>query len=135
MEFKPNIYPIMYWALAYGVLAGLLLFVVYLLSNFITVIWFPVFLTGVVFGGFRNWRKQKNEWGTNQGVPPQSKPVMQEFREAVSDITVASREMIAEQQAEDAQAAAQEQEFTQDEEPPQQQPPVQPPAPPAPPIQ
>lgn len=97
MEFKPNIYPVMYWALAYGVLAGVLLFIVYLLSNFITIIWFPVFLAGVIFGGFRNYRKQREDWGRSQGQAPQAKPMMQELREAVVDIAAASQEMIAEQ--------------------------------------
>lgn len=98
MEFKPNIYPVMYWGLAYGVAAGVILTVIYFLSNFITVIWFPVFLAGLIFGGFRSWRKQKEEWEKGQGMAPQAKPVMQEFREAVADIAVASQEMMTEEQ-------------------------------------
>ncbi|MBI1833920.1 MAG: hypothetical protein HYR90_03775 [Candidatus Andersenbacteria bacterium] len=125
-DFKPNIYPVMYWALAYGALAGVLLFVVFLLSQYITVIWFPVFLVGLIFGGFRNYRTQKRAFEQGQGLPLQSKPVMQEFREAISDITTASQEMMAEQSAED-QAAAQ----TNVEQPPA---PPLPPTPPQPPL-
>jgi len=126
----------MYWALAYGVIAGVILFVVYLLSNYITLIWFPVFLAGVIYGGFRNYKKQRNEWTRSQGVAPQTKPVMQEFREAVADIAVASQEMMAESRQ---QEAAEQEEATsapeQPIEPQEPQPPIEtPPTPPAPPV-
>lgn len=104
-EFKPNIYPIIYWALAYGVIAGFLLFLVYILSRYITLVWFPVFLVGLVWGGYRNYKKQKKIWSTQAGVPLAAKPPMQEFREAISDVTDAAREMVAEQRAEDAAIA------------------------------
>ena len=52
-QFKPNVYPIMYWALVYGVLAGVVLFIVFLLSRYITIIWFPVFVVGLLLVGFR----------------------------------------------------------------------------------
>lgn len=137
MEFKPNIYPIMYWALAYGVLAGVLLFVVFMLSRFITVIWFPVFLAGLIWGGFRNYRKQRSDFERSQGQAPQARPVMQEFREAVADIAVAGQEMMAEQAAEDA-AQQQPEAETSPEQPiapdQNQQPPAAPPTPPTPPA-
>lgn len=107
-EFKPNIYPIIYWALAYGVIAGFLLFLIYLLSRYITVVWFPVFLVGLVWGAYRNYQKQKRVWSQASGVPLTPKSPMQEFREAVNDVVDASRDMVAEQRAEDAVIAARE---------------------------
>jgi len=104
--FKPNIYPILYWALAYGVIAGLLLFLLLLLSRFITLVWFPVFLVGLVWGGYRNYQKQKRIWSTQSGVPLTPKSPIEEFREAVSDVVDASREMVADHRAEDAEIAA-----------------------------
>lgn len=103
-EFKPNIYPIIYWALAYGAIAGFLLFLMYLLARYVTIIWFPVFLVGLIWGGFRNYQKQKKMWATTAGVPLTPKTPVQEFREAVSDVTDAAREMVAQQHAEDAAA-------------------------------
>lgn len=136
MAFKPNIYPIMYWALAYGVLAGVILFVVFMLSRFITVIWFPVFLAGLIWGGFRNYRKQRGEFERSQGQAPHAKPVMQEFREAVADIAVAGQEMMAEQVEQDAVADQQYQPESapQQPTPPEQTPPPTPPTPPPPPT-
>lgn len=104
-EFKPNIYPIIYWALAYGVIAGFLLFLVYILSRYITLVWFPVFLLGLVWGGYRNYQRQKKMWSTQSGVPLTPKSPVQEFKEAVSDVTQAAREMVAQQRAEDAEIA------------------------------
>lgn len=104
-QFKPNIYPIIYWALAYGVIAGFLLFLVFLLSRFITIVWFPVFLVGLIWGGYRNYLKQKKIWSTQAGVPITPKSPVQEFKEAVSDVTAAAREMVAQQRAEDAAIA------------------------------
>lgn len=107
-EFKPNIYPVIYWALAYGVIAGFLLFLIYLLSRYITVVWFPVFLVGLVWGGLRNYRKQKRVWSQQSGVPITPKSPMEEFREAVSDVVDASRDMVAQQRAEDEAIAVEE---------------------------
>ncbi|HLD26127.1 MAG TPA: hypothetical protein VJC05_03745 [Candidatus Andersenbacteria bacterium] len=90
-EFKPNIYPIMYWALLYGVIAGILLFMLFILSRFITVVWFPVFLAGLIWGGYRNYKQQKTAAGETM-----VKPVMQEFKEAASDIVAATREAMQE---------------------------------------
>lgn len=102
-EFKPNIYPIMWWALAYGALASLAFLVIMLLSRYIG---FPLlFLIGLVWGAYRNYQKQKEAWSINQGVPPQSGSFVQEFKNAFSDISTAGREMMAEQRAEDAAAA------------------------------
>ena len=105
-EFKPNIYPVIYWGLAYGVIAGLLLFLVALLARYITLVWFPVFLAGLVWGGYRNYKKQKNAWATQSGASVTPKSPMEEFKEAVRDVADASREMVAEQRAEDAEVAA-----------------------------
>lgn len=129
-EFKPNIYPVMYWALAYGLVAGFLLFLIYLLSRYITLFWFPVFAAGLIWGGFRNYKKQKNAWAQQAGAPlPKLTPVA-EFREAVSDVVQASREMVAEQRMEDAVAAQQAEVETQGIE---GQLPEEPPTPPQPP--
>lgn len=107
-EFKPNIYPIIYWALAYGVIAGFVLFIMFLLARYITIVWFPVFLVGLAWGGFRNYKKQKRIWSTQAGVPLTPKSPMQEFREAVTDVTDAARDMVAQQRAEDVAIAEQE---------------------------
>lgn len=107
-DFKPNIYPIMYWGLMYGLIAGFLLFVLFMLSRYLTLVWFPVFLTGVIWGGYRNYKKQKRESG-QAGEP---KPVLQEFKDAAKDILGATKEMVTEQlqeaAAEDAAKAEQE---------------------------
>ncbi|MEX1112242.1 MAG: hypothetical protein WEC84_02160 [Candidatus Andersenbacteria bacterium] len=108
-EYKPNIYPIMYWALLFGLAAGLILFLVLILARFITLVWVPVFLLGAAWGAYRNYRKQKDEWMNAQGVAPIKKSAMEEFKDAARDIVSASREMIAEQRAEDQQAAAEQQ--------------------------
>ncbi len=105
--YKPNIYPIIYWALVFGVIAGAILFVVYLLSRYITVIWFPVFLAGLMWGGFRNYKKQKAEWMRFKGTASPARSFMEEIKEAARDIFNASREMMAEQnQPEDSQTQA-----------------------------
>lgn len=103
-QFKPNMYPLMYWALAFGAISGVALFLMYLLSQFITLVWFPVFLAGLIWGGYRNYKQQKEAWmkGTGTSAVPQS-PI-QEFKEAVGDVVNASRQMMAEQRAEDAAA-------------------------------
>lgn len=96
-DFKPNIYPIMYWALAYGVAGGIVLFLIALLSRYITVVWFPVFLGGLVWGGYRNYRKQKGEWAQTTGMSVPTQSPLNEFRAAVSDIADASRDVFAQE--------------------------------------
>lgn len=91
-DFKPNIYPIIYWGLMYGLTAGFLLFIMFMLSRYLTMVWFPVFLAGVVWGGYRNYKKQKRESG--QGGEP--KAAIEEFKEAARDILGATREMVSE---------------------------------------
>jgi hypothetical protein len=93
MDFKPNIYPIMYWALAFGVVAGLLLFLINLLSQYITIVWFPVFLAGLIWGGYRNYQIQKKNWQSSSGQPATPQSPMNEFKQAVADITEASKEV------------------------------------------
>lgn len=112
-EFKPNIYPIMYWGLMYGLIAGFVLFLLFILSRYITLLWFPVFLVGVMWGGYRNYRKQKNEAG-HAGTTPKS-PI-EEFKEAARDIVGATREMIAEQARETEQATPETEEATAETE-------------------
>lgn len=93
-EFKPNIYPIMYWALAFGAAASVLLFVLYLLSQVIAFAWVPVFMTGLIWGGYRNYKKQKQEWSTSAGVVPAAMSPLAEFRQAASDVAQASRDLM-----------------------------------------
>lgn len=93
-DFKPNIYPIMYWALAFGAAAGVLLFVLFLLSQAINIAWFPVFLAGLVYGGYRNYKKQKQAWAAASGMPVATGSPMDEFRQAARDITSASRDLL-----------------------------------------
>jgi FtsZ-interacting cell division protein ZipA len=106
-EFKPNIYPIMYWALLYGALSALGLFVVYLLASFITILWFPVFLAGLIWGGFRKYKQDKAAWMKDAGITSTPKSAVEEFKDAARDIADASREMAARHAQEDAQAAQQ----------------------------
>ena len=88
----------MYWGLMYGLVGGFLLFVVFLLSQYLTIIWFPVFLAGVIWGGYRNYQKQRKACSSETGQSAQQQPVVQEFKEAASDIVSATRDMLAEQQ-------------------------------------
>jgi hypothetical protein len=96
-EFKPNIYPIIYWGLMYGLIAGFLLFVMMLLSRYITTIWFPVFLAGVIWGGYRNYKKQKGEWTKQTGQPGDKQPLVEEVKAAATDIYSATKDMLTEQ--------------------------------------
>lgn len=107
-EYKPNIYPIMYWAILYGLIAAFVLFAITMLANFITVLWFPVFLAGVIWGGFRKYKQDKAAWAQSQGAPSVPKTPVQEFKDAARDIAQASREMIARQAQEDAQVVQEE---------------------------
>lgn len=107
-EYKPNIYPIMYWAILYGVLCALALFVIKLLSDFITLLWFPVFLAGLLWGGFRKYKKDKEAWVRQGNSNPQDvsqgnpKSVVVEFKDAARDIAQASQEIVT-RRAEDSQ--------------------------------
>ena len=93
-EFKPNIYPIMYWALAFGAAAAVLLFVLFLLSQVIAFAWVPVFLTGLIWGGYRNYKKQKQDWASSAGIIPTAMSPLDEFRQAASDVAQASRDLM-----------------------------------------
>lgn len=121
-EFKPNIYPIMYWGLVFGISAGMLLFAVFLLSRFVVYIWFPVFLAGLLWGGYRNYQQQKRAWQQNTGDVGVGPP-LEEIKAAARDIVLATREILREDTAPDAagRAAA-----AHDEHP------TEPPSPPAP---
>ena len=107
VEFKPNMYPIMYWALAFGAASGVAMFLLLILSQYINIIWVPVFLVGLVWGGYRNYQKQKAAWQQVQGLPARSGTPAQEFRQAVGDVMNASREMMAENRAEEQVRQAQ----------------------------
>lgn len=130
-EFKPNIYPIMYWALTFGALAGVLLWLLFLLSRFVTILWFPVFLAGLVWGGYRNYKRQKRTWATRVGKPYTPGTPMEEFRQAVNDVVDASRRVMTEERGgvpTDTSADVLEE---PEELPPRQTPPSPPPVPPA----
>ncbi|OGY31693.1 MAG: hypothetical protein A3C02_00330 [Candidatus Andersenbacteria bacterium RIFCSPHIGHO2_02_FULL_45_11] len=115
-EYKPNIYPIMYWALLYGALSALALFVLKLLSDFITILWFPVFLAGLIWGGFRKYKQDKAAWMAGKGIVGTQKSAVDEFKDAARDITQATQEMVSRHAQEDAAAvvAAQEAQVQQD---------------------
>lgn len=128
IDFKPNMYPIMYWAIAYGAIAGIALFLVRILAEFIGVLWAPVFLVGLVWGGYRQYQKQKAGWRAGRGIPATAGSPIDEFKQAVGDVVTASREMMAEQRVEDAAQAQEEAEVAEEqtieeELPPQNQPP------------
>ena len=93
-EFKPNIYPLIFWGIIYGVPAGLLVLAMQFLSNMIGIVWGPVFLLGLAWGAFRNYQKQKETWLNNQGQTYQPQSIMQEFRSATQDIMNASQEVM-----------------------------------------
>lgn len=109
MEYKPNIYPIIYWAILYGVIAAIGLFVLNLLASFITVLWFPVFLAGLVWGGFRKYKQDKAAWMASNGVTATPKSPVEEFKDAARDISDATQEMMARQAEEDRAAVMQQQ--------------------------
>lgn len=93
-NFKPNLYPIMYWGLVYGICAGLLLFAVLLLSRFVVIVWFPFFLGGLLWGGYRNYQQQKLAGQHN--VSEAAQPPLQEIKAAARDIISATRDMMRE---------------------------------------
>jgi hypothetical protein len=107
-EYKPNIYPIMYWAILYGVVTTLVLFALNLLASYMSLLWFPIFLVGLIWGGYRRYEKDKKNWMEGQGLVGTSKAPLEEFKDAVRDIAQATQEMIAKHKAEDTQKAAQE---------------------------
>lgn len=93
LKFKPNIYPVILWSLVYGLAAGVLLFLITVAQQFVTILWIPLFLAGVVWGGWRNYVRQKSAWLASQGQAYQPQSTTAEFREALSDIRVASRDL------------------------------------------
>lgn len=96
MEFKPNVYQVMYWALAYGAATGLILFLLQLMASYITVFWVFVVLAGMVLGAYRNYTKQKEQWQTHNGQSVAKGTPWQELQAAASDIASASQELMAE---------------------------------------
>lgn len=110
-EYKPNIYQLIFWALTYGVIAGAVLFVLRLLANYLALVWGPVFLAALAWGGYRNYLKQKLEWHSARGEQAPRLSPMDQIREAARDIVTASQEVAGQQQEEDrvlAERAAQE---------------------------
>lgn len=106
-EFKPNIYPIIFWALAFGLAAGFLLFIVNILSQYITLVWFPVFLAGLIWGGWRNYQVQKKAWEEGASVTPEVQSMQSQIRQAVTDIADASRELFNQEEQEEIQESDQ----------------------------
>lgn len=84
----------MFWALTWGAAAGLVLFLLNILSRFITVVWAPVFIGGLLWGGWRNYQRQKAQWHAGSGVPPTPQSPWEEVRDAVRDITDATRSVV-----------------------------------------
>jgi hypothetical protein len=125
-EFKPNLYPIIYWGLFYSLLAGFVLMALSLLGRYLTVIWFPVFLLGLFFGGYRNYRKQREEFRKTSGEGIKPKPFMEEIQEAAADITTATREMLSQEARETVEAEQAEAEGGEEEEPTRPEPPANP---------
>ncbi|MEK7500005.1 MAG: hypothetical protein AAB649_05370 [Patescibacteria group bacterium] len=120
-EYKPNIYPIIYWALVYGIIAATALFAVHLLAGIIALVWFPVFLAGVIWGGYRKYQQDKAAWAQTNGTSTSSasgapNTPMQEFKNAARDIAKAGQEMITRQAIEDiaVEQAVQEEILTQE---------------------
>ena len=109
-EFKPNIYPIMYWAILYGVMAAIALLLFKLLADYLTFLWFPVFLGGMVWGGYRKYKQDKKSWMTGKGIVGTSKSAVEEFKDAARDIAQASQEMVSRHAQEDAEAVIAQQE-------------------------
>lgn len=93
-DFKPQIMAILFWALTYGATAGVVLFILWLLAEYILIVWFPVFLAGVVWGGWRSYQQQKKRWYTQADIPSPQQSITQEVRQAASDIANASRELL-----------------------------------------
>lgn len=103
-EFKPNIYPIMYWAILYGVMAAIALLLFKLIADYLTFLWFPVFLGGMIWGGYRKYKQDKKAWMTGKGIVGTSKSAVEEFKDAARDIAQASQEMVSRHAQEDAEA-------------------------------
>jgi hypothetical protein len=103
MEFTPNVYPIMYWALAYGAATGVILFLVQLMASYITVFWMFVVLAGMILGAYRNYAKQKEQWQRSNGQPAAKGTPWQELQAAASDIASASQELMAESERQKTQ--------------------------------
>ena len=95
----------MYWALVYGIIAASVLLLIKILADFINIIWFFVFLAGLIWGGFRKYKQDKAAWMQGSGIKSTSKSAKEEFKEAARDIAQAGKEMIAKQVQENAQAA------------------------------
>jgi hypothetical protein len=93
IDFKPNIYPIIYWGLAYGLTAAIVLVLITFLADLIGYFGFIVFLAGLIWGGYRNYLKQKRGYEAGVGVTSGPQSPVQEFRQAVGDIVEASREL------------------------------------------
>lgn len=104
-EYKPNVYQLIFWALTYGVIAGLVLLVLRLLANYLSLLWGPVFLAALLWGGYRNYMKQKMEWHQARGQQVPQLSTVDQIKEAARDIMVASQEVARQQQQEDSALA------------------------------
>ncbi len=95
----------MYWAILYGVIAAVALLIFKMLADYLTYLWFPVFLLGMVWGGYRKYTQDKKAWMAGTGIVGTSKSAIEEFKDAARDIANASREMMAKRAQEDSQSA------------------------------
>ena len=121
----------MYWGLAYGLAAAIVLMLINFLAELIGFFSFFVFLAGLIWGGYRNYLKQKRTFETGAGVTSGPQSPVQEFKQAVGDIAEASQELFQQEQQIPGEQPAAPQEPTYEEppqapQPPQQQPPSAP---------
>lgn len=93
-QFKPNIMPIFYWALAYGSAAGILMSLMKIMAKYLTWAWLPVFLASLIWGGWRSWRQQRQQWYAQTNEKPPAQSVAEEIRQAASDMAQASQDML-----------------------------------------
>ena len=63
-------------------------------SAYIGMVWFPIFMVGLVWGGYRNYQMQKARWYQQAGQPTPTQSPLQEFKQAVTDIADASKELM-----------------------------------------
>ena len=96
-QFKPNIYPVIWWGLLYGVIFTLVLYILVLVAQHITVLWFPFFLLGLLYGSFRQYTKQRDIFYASKGQKVRGGSFMDEVKEAARDISDAGREVFHEE--------------------------------------
>lgn len=98
--------PIFYWALAYGAAAGILMSLVAIMAKYLTLAWLPVFLAGLIWGGWRSWRQQRQQWYAQENVTPPAQSVAEEIRQAALDMAQASQELLNQDAEEESEPPA-----------------------------